>query len=83
MWSFNRMRDVLNIECREINWEGPFSWTGYEVHNRLEAMPELEGIYLWTFKYMDGYLVYAAGITNSTKKGLEVIQMSIKRVNTL
>ena len=38
------------------------------MHNNLEVIPELEGIYLWTFNYKDGYLVYAAGITKSTRR---------------
>ncbi|MBI1780895.1 MAG: hypothetical protein HYR66_05940 [Sphingobacteriales bacterium] len=49
-------------------WQGPFSWTGYENENDLAKIPDIEGIYLCTFEYNDGYLIYAAGITNSTKK---------------
>ncbi|MDF7820727.1 hypothetical protein P1X15_24105 [Runella sp. MFBS21] len=60
--------DISKIEVREIEWQGPFSWTGYENHNNLDTIPETEGIYLWTFEYKDGYLVYCAGITKSTKK---------------
>ena len=68
MWSFNRIRDAAKIEQKELYWEGPFSWTGYEMYNNLEVTPELEGIYLWTFNYKNGFLVYAAGITNSTQR---------------
>ncbi|MBN3584468.1 hypothetical protein JYB64_18900 [Algoriphagus aestuarii] len=60
--------DISEIELREIKWQGPFSWTGYENQNNLDTIPETEGIYLWTFEYKDGYLVYCAGITKSTKK---------------
>jgi len=56
------------IEVREIEWKGPFSWTGYENQNSLDKIPNTEGIYLWTFQYKDGYLVYCAGITKSTQK---------------
>ncbi|NLB64495.1 MAG: hypothetical protein GX801_10405 [Fibrobacter sp.] len=49
-----------------VDWHGPFSWFGYEKHNGLEQMPNLSGIYLWTFEYLDGYLLYCAGITKST-----------------
>ena len=55
-------------EILEINWHGPFSWIGYENQNNLDKIPDIEGVYLWTFKYNDGYLIYCAGITNSTKK---------------
>lgn len=60
--------DISKIEIREIEWQGPFSWTGYENQNNLDEIPDTEGIYLWTFQYKDGYLVYCAGITKSTKK---------------
>jgi hypothetical protein len=68
MWCFSRVRDSSKIEQKELMWDGPFSWVGYEMHNNLDAIPETEGIYLWTFGYSKGYLVYAAGITNSTRK---------------
>ncbi|MFD2527514.1 hypothetical protein ACFSQD_16945 [Flavihumibacter stibioxidans] len=60
--------DIIKIEVREIEWQGPFSWTGYENLNNLDPIPDTEGIYLWTFRYKNGYLIYCAGITNSTKK---------------
>jgi len=56
------------IEIEEIFWHGPFSWPGYEKYNQLNSMPNMEGVYLWTFKYKDGYVLYSAGITNSTIK---------------
>jgi hypothetical protein len=68
MPNFNKLVDTSKIEIREINWHGPFSWIGYETQNNLDKIPDIEGVYLWTFKYKDGYLVYCAGITNSTKK---------------
>lgn len=60
--------DTSEIQIREIDWKGPFSWPGYENENTLDKIPDTEGIYLWTFQYKDGYLVYCAGITKSTKK---------------
>ena len=57
MWSFSRIRDASKIEYKDIYWEGPFSWTGYDTHNDLMVIPDIEGIYLWTFCYKDGYLV--------------------------
>jgi hypothetical protein len=61
------MELTTKIEVREIEWQGPFSWTGFENQNNLDKIPDTEGIYLWTFQYKDGYLVYCAGITKSTK----------------
>lgn len=68
MWSFSRLRDTSKIKVEEIQWQGPFSWPGYENQNNLDKIPDTEGVYIFTFQYKDGYLVYAAGITNSTKK---------------
>ena len=39
--------------------------------NNLERLPDIGGIYLWTFQFKDGYLVYSAGITKSTKIRLD------------
>lgn len=44
-------------------WEGPFSWPGFSVENGLPPIPRTPGLYLQTFEYEDGYLIYAAGIT--------------------
>lgn len=64
------LQQPVNIksQIRNIEWQGPFSWSGYENQNNLDKIPDIEGIYLWTFKYKDGYLVYCAGITKSTRK---------------
>jgi len=59
--------ETSNIEIEEIEWTGPFSWVGYEKQNNLDKLPDIDGIYLWTFQFKDGYLVYCAGITKSTK----------------
>lgn len=52
----------------ELRWEGPFGWPGLR---RKDGLRELDhtalgakcGIYLWTVEYLDGYLIYAAGVT--------------------
>lgn len=41
-------------------WRGPCSWPGHNAH---DPLPDEPGVYLWTFRYGDGYLIYAAGIT--------------------
>lgn len=53
---------------REIEWDGPFSWPGYESYNGYSEMPDIAGVYIWTFSYADGYLLYCAGESKSTKK---------------
>ena len=68
MWSFNRLRDAAIIKTESILWQGPLSWPGFEKTNDLKTIPDMQGVYLFTFKYQEGYLLYASGITNSTKK---------------
>jgi hypothetical protein len=47
----------------EVTWNGPYGWPGFESENNLRAIPPRPGVYLQTFQYQDGYLIYAAGIT--------------------
>lgn len=47
----------------EARWEGPYSWPGFESNNPYPAIPKLAGVYLMTFEYQNGYLIYAAGLT--------------------
>ena len=47
----------------DVTWEGPFSWPTFESENNLPPIPKQQGVYLQTFEYQDGYLIYAAGIT--------------------
>ena len=47
----------------EVFWDGPFSWPKFEESNGLPSIPQSPGVYLQTFEYQSGYLIYAAGIT--------------------
>ena len=47
----------------EVIWDGPYSWPEFEDYNKLPAIPRLGGVYLQTFEYDKGYLIYAAGLT--------------------
>jgi hypothetical protein len=67
-WSFNRLRDSDKIETEIIIWRGPYSWPGFENENGLHSLPNIEGVYLFTFKYKDGFLIYGVGKTNSTRR---------------
>ncbi|MEB3232495.1 MAG: hypothetical protein VKJ64_15910 [Leptolyngbyaceae bacterium] len=71
MWCFNRIHDADKILVEDIEWQGPFSWPGYEHITKLESILNIQGIYLFTFPYRDGFLLYAAGVTNSTKRRLK------------
>lgn len=44
-------------------WNGPFSWPGYENINGLPKLPKQSGVYLQTFEYKGGYIIYGAGLT--------------------
>ena len=68
MWSFNRLTDSSKIEKEDVLWNGPYSFPGFEEINGINTIPDVGGIYLFTFKYKDGFLLYLAGITNSTKR---------------
>ncbi|GEM77869.1 hypothetical protein [Vibrio superstes] len=48
---------------KPLNWTGPYSWPGFEETNKLAPLPEQKGVYLQTFEFSGGYLIYAAGIT--------------------
>jgi hypothetical protein len=44
-------------------WSGPHAWPGFESQNGLTPLPKHSGVYLLTFPYQDGFLIYAAGVT--------------------
>ncbi len=52
----------------ELRWEGPFGWPGLAPGGRMTSLADSpvassSGVYLWTVEYLDGFLIYAAGIT--------------------
>lgn len=47
----------------EVRWDGPYSWPAFESENNLRPIPKIPGVYLQTFEYHGGYLIYAAGFT--------------------
>jgi hypothetical protein len=47
----------------EVTWDGPYGWPGFESDNNLRPIPQIPGVYLQTFEYQGGYLIYAAGLT--------------------
>jgi hypothetical protein len=50
-----------------LNWRGPFRWFGKKssvVFDQPEA--ESPGIYLFTFRHKNGFLIYCAGRTNKS-----------------
>lgn len=53
----------LSSATIDLPWQGPYSWPGYEKETGLPPIPKIPGVYLQTFYYRGGYLIYAAGIT--------------------
>jgi hypothetical protein len=52
----------------DLQWEGPFGWPGLEPGGQVMSLAastvaSSSGIYLWTVEHLDGFLIYAAGIT--------------------
>jgi len=54
---------VSHTKTMEAIWSGPYSWPFYESENHLNPLPKMSGVYLQTFRYRNGYLIYAAGLT--------------------
>jgi len=44
-------------------WSGPLAWPAFESEAKLPSIPNHPGAYLMTVEYLNGYLIYAAGIT--------------------
>ena len=54
------------ITTIKATWMGPYSWPKYEDINNLPPIPKVSGVYLQTFKYKQGYLIFGVGITRRT-----------------
>lgn len=80
-WSFNRVRDASMIKKEDLVWQGPFSWIGYEQINESKPIPDIAGVYLFTFEYLDGYILRSVGVTNSMKRRLAQHTREYKKGN--
>ena len=69
-WSFNRIRDTSLIQREDLLWHGPYAWPGYEQVSQLQPVPDRAAVYLFTFEYVDGFIVRSVGVTNSLKRRL-------------
>lgn len=70
-WSFNWGHDEILIEHQVKDWLGPFSVPGFEERNMLNSVPDIPGIYLFTFDCDDGYIIRLVGLSNSIPKRLK------------
>lgn len=64
----------------ELRWTGPHKWPTTD-----SPLPDWHGIYLWTFPYDSGFIVYAAGITRRalTKRFREHTRCYLNGIYTL
>ena len=53
----------MGIEVIKGTWAGPYAWPSFETQKDLQPVPQLPGLYLQTFEYQNGYMIYAAGLT--------------------
>lgn len=80
-WSFNRVRDASMIKTEDLIWQGPFAWIGYEQVDKPNPIPDIAGVYLFTFEYLDGYILRSVGVTNSMKRRLAQHTREYKKGN--
>lgn len=59
------MNQTANIRIAE--WTGPYSWPGFETHNKLPSLPPACGVYLQTVEHNGGYVIYLAGHAKNIK----------------
>lgn len=69
------------IKTEDLIWQGPFSWIGYEQINESKPIPDIAGVYLFTFEYLDGYILRSIGVTNSMKRRLAQHTREYKKGN--
>ena len=50
----------------DVFWDGPFSWPTFESASLTRTVLQTPGVYLQTFEYNGGYLIYAAGLSRRT-----------------
>ena len=80
-WSFNRVRDASMIKTEDLIWQGPFAWIGYEQVDKPNPILDIAGVYLFTFEYLDGYILRSVGVTNSMKRRLAQHTREYKKGN--
>jgi hypothetical protein len=61
-------RAAAASDVRRVSWSGPYAWPGFEVQTGLRPLPSRPGVYLWTFEYRDGHLIYWVGESNAIRE---------------
>ncbi|MCS6869465.1 hypothetical protein [Thermus sp.] len=63
MASVETAHNALEKHQLTLHWQGPYAWPGYEAPSGLPALPPVPGVYLQTFEYQGGYLIYLVGLS--------------------
>lgn len=67
---FSRVTDAHLIETRDLQWQGPFTWPGLGNPNQSDKIPNILGVYLFTFEHKDGYTLHSVGVSSSISRRL-------------
>lgn len=49
-------------------WQGPYGWPRHRSRNQLPRLPDDPGVYLQTYPYRGGRLIYTAGTTRRSAR---------------
>jgi len=56
------MLNAVESEILIADWQGPYSWPGFETDNNFSSLPKICGVYIQAFEYnFGGYIIYCAG----------------------
>lgn len=80
-WSFNRNRDSDKIIHETLVWKGPYCLPGLEKETNLKSIPDITGVYLFCFPYLESFVLESAGITKSTKNRIATHLREFRRGN--
>jgi len=66
-YSFNRSLDASRITSEQVAWQGPYAFANYEKFNGYDKIENIPGVYMFTFDYKDGVILYGLGVSNSVR----------------
>ena len=62
------------MDRKSITWEGPYAWPNFENaegNEKLKTLPEVEGVYTFTFELEDGYVAFWPGYSGTIKTRMD------------
>jgi hypothetical protein len=67
-YSFNRSLDASRITSEQVTWQGPYAFAKYEKFNEFAKLENIPGVYMFTFDYEDGVILYGLGVSKMVRK---------------